>query len=180
MREQPARLLLALALILVSQSTARAQDLNRVRSELKDIEADTEHLRRTPLDRSQLRSPTHVEERLTDGELFFRLRDYVRASVIFTDIVDNYPQHTAYPDALFLLAESLFKANDFLGARARYRMIIDHADQAAYRPHVQRSLGRLIEIAIHIRDFDGVEDYFTRLSKLPPTEVEAATNYFRA
>lgn len=158
----------------------QAQDLDRVHRQLKDLEADAQQLQRTPLGRSQLRSPTHVEERLTDGELFFRLRDYVRASVILTDIADNYPQHRAYPDALFLLAESLFKANDYLGARTRYRLIIDRADQAPYRPFVQRALGRLIEIAIHIRDFDGVDNYFARLSQLPPTEVEAATNYFRA
>jgi TolA-binding protein len=148
--------------------------------ELTEVDAAAQQLAKSPLQRSQLHSPTHVEERLTDGELFYRLQDYVRASVIFTDIVDNYPQHTAFPDALFLLAESLFKANDFLGARTRYRTIIERADQNAYKPYVQRALGRLIEIAIHIHDFDGVDDYFTRLSKLPPSEVEAATNYFRA
>ena len=82
----------------------------------------------------------------------------MRASVIFTDIVDNYPQHRAYPDALFLLGESLFAASDYLGARTRYRQIIEHADQPAFRPYVQRALGRLIEIAIHTRDFDGVEE----------------------
>ena len=59
-------------------------------------------------------------------------------------------------------------------------MIIERADQPAYKPYVQRALGRLIEIAIHIRDFDGVDQYFARLSQLPPSEVEAATNYFRA
>jgi TolA-binding protein len=174
------RLLLSVAWGLAFVAQAHAQDINRSTRELTDIEAEAQQLSKAALQRSQLRSPTHVEERLTDGELFFRLQDYVRASVIFTDIVDNYPQHRAYPDALFLLGESLFKAGDYLGARGRYRSIIERADQTAYRPYVQRALGRLIEIAIHIRDFDGVDDYFTRLSKLPPSEVEAATNYFRA
>jgi tetratricopeptide (TPR) repeat protein len=159
---------------------ARAQDLGKVERELSGIESDAQLLRQTPLSHSQLRSPTHVEERLTDGELFFRLQDYVRASVILSDIVDNYQTHPSYPDALFLLAESLFKAGDYFGARTRYRTIIQHADQPAYRPHVSRSLGRLIEIAIHVRDFEGVDEYFTRLSRLPPSEVESATNYFRA
>ena len=180
MRVQPHRLLLACALCSLCAAQAQAQDLNATLGQLTDIEASAVQLQKAPLQHSQLRSPTHVEERLTDGELFFRLRDYVRASVIFTDIVDNYPQHRAYPDALFLLGEALFKANDFLGARSRYRMIIERADQPAYAPYVQRALGRLIEIAIHIRDFEGVDDYFTRLSRLPPSEVEAATNYFRA
>ena len=185
MTSQPHRLLAAvLASLAVSvvlgSAAASAQDLGSVERELSSIESDAQMLRQAPLSHSQLRSPTHVEERLTDGELFFRLQDYVRASVILSDIVDNYQTHPSYPDALFLLAESLFKAGDYFGARTRYRTIIQHADQPAYRPHVSRALGRLIEIAIHVRDFEGVDEYFTRLSRLPPSEVESATNYFRA
>ncbi|MFI5307270.1 MAG: tetratricopeptide repeat protein [Polyangiales bacterium] len=181
MTRQPSRLLVLPVLLSVAfAARAHAQSVDKVGRALTEVEAKVDQLKRAPIQRSQLRSPTYVEERLTDGELFFRLQDYLRASVIFTDIVDNYPQHRAYPDALFLLAESLFKAGDFLGARERYRAIIAHADQAAYQSYVQRSLGRLIEIAIHIQDFTGVDEYFTRLSKLPPSEVEAATNYFRA
>jgi TolA-binding protein len=181
MRQQPSWLRAVwIASTLAWAANGHAQNLDKVGRSLTEIESEVHQVSRSPLQRSQLRSPTHVEERLTDGELFFRLQDYVRASVIFTDIVDNYPQHRAFPDALFLLSESLFKAGDYLGARGRYRTIIARADQAAYKPYVQRALGRLIEIAIHIRDFDGVDDYFTRLSKLPPSEVEAATNYFRA
>lgn len=181
MARQPSRLrVVGFALGLACALPVRAQSIEDVGKQLTNLQADTEQLQKSPLQHSQLRSPTHVEERLTDGELFFRLQDYVRASVILTDIVDNYPTHRAFPDALFLLSESLFKAGDFLGARNRYRTIIEHADQNAYKPYVQRALGRLIEIAIHIRDFDGVDDYFAKLSKLPPSEVEAATNYFRA
>jgi TolA-binding protein len=147
---------------------------------LSNIDTDAEQLHKVPLIHGQLRGATRVEERLTDGELYLRLGDYVRASVVLSDVVDNYPKHTAYPDALFLLGESLFKAGDYFGARTHYRMIIDRADEAAFRPFVQRALGRLIEIAIHIRDFEGVDAYFVRLSRLPPSDVEAATNYFRA
>jgi TolA-binding protein len=183
MSPRPSRLpavVVVLALVLHASAQAQAQDLSGATRELSDIETAAMQLGALPLRGSQLRSATYVEERLTDGELFYRLQDYVRASIIFTDIVDNYPKHAAYPDALFLLAESLFQAGDLLGSRTRYRMILDHADETVYRPHVQRALGRLIEIAIHVRDFDGIDRYFERLSQLPPTEVESATAYFRA
>jgi TolA-binding protein len=157
-----------------------AQDLSKVVTELTLVEGEAEQLRSIPLRKAQLRSATYVEERLTDGELFFRLKDYVRASIIFTDIVDNYPQHVAYPDALFLLGESLYHAGDYLGARTRFREMLARADEGVFRQYVQRALGRLIEIAIKVRDFDGVDDYFARLSRLPPAEVEDATAYFRA
>src|SRR5690349_25054052 len=131
MRSQPQRLLTAvMALCALGASPALAQKIDDAQRELTDVEAAAQLLMRTPLSHSELRSPTHVEERLTDGELFFRLQDYVRASVILSDIVDNYQGHPSYPDALFLLAESLFKAGDYFGARTRYRQIIEHADQA--------------------------------------------------
>jgi len=181
MRRQPPRLLLLLGFVAVGAPvTATAQDLEAARKSLADIEQATEQLTRTPLRRAQLRSATFVEERLADGELFYRLRDYVRASVLLTDIVDNYPQHAAYADALFLLSDSLFRAGDYFGARSHFRRIVDRASESSFRPHLQRTLGRLIEIAIHTRDFEGVDSYFTRLSQLPPSEVEAATAYYRA
>ena len=173
-------LLLVLGIFLATARPVAAQDLRALAREITDLEGRLEAVSRQPLRNTAVRSPTFVEERLTDGELFYRLQDYLRASIIFTDIVENYPNHAAYPDALFLLGESLFQAGDYLGARSRFRMVIDHANEARFGPYVQRALGRLIEIAIHIRDFDGVEGYFLQLSRLAPGEVEATTAYFRA
>ena len=159
---------------------AHAQDVESITRELTTIEGQSDALAHESLDSTERRSATHVEERLTDGELFYRLQDYIRASIIFTDIVDNYPTHAAYTDALFLLGDSLFRAGDYLGARTRFREIIAHSQEQRFRPFVQRALGRLIEIAIHTRDFDGVEEVFQQLSRLPPAEIEATTTYFRA
>lgn len=163
-----------------SISVSRGEDAQKLEQGLRDLESQSQLLAAEPLTGTTLRSPTFVEERLTDGELFYRLQDYVRASIILTDVVDNYPQHAAYPDALYLLGESLYSAGDYLGARTRLRQLIARADEPAFRSYASRALGRLIEIAIHTRDFDGVELYFERLSKLPPQEVEAATTYYRA
>jgi TolA-binding protein len=170
----------ALAFVLGQVAHVRADDVPAIEREIKDIAGDTDQVRKVPLTRSQLRSATHVEERLADGELFLRLGDYVRASVILSDIADNYTNHRAHPDASFLLGEALFKAKDFLGARKRYAQIIERADQPLYGTYAQRSLGRLIEIAIRIRDFEGVDAYFTRLAQLPSSQVDAATTYFKA
>ncbi|MDQ3037689.1 MAG: tetratricopeptide repeat protein [Myxococcota bacterium] len=172
--------LLSMIAASVPASTAGAQGAEGVDRELTAIEGQTRALLGEPLRREGLRSPTHVEERLTDGELFYRLQDYVRASIIFTDIVENFPNHAAYPDALFLLADSLFRAGDYLGARTRFREVLAHSGEPLFRPFIQRSLGRLIEIAIHTRDFEGIDEVFAQLNRLPPSEIEAATTYFRA
>ncbi|GAB4205572.1 MAG: hypothetical protein OHK0013_21600 [Sandaracinaceae bacterium] len=168
------------ALCSTLSATAQAQDLDAITRETTTIEGQVDALLREPLEERGRRSPTYVEERLTDGELFYRLRDYVRASIIFTDIVDNHADHAAYSDALFLLADSLFRAGDYLGARTRFREVIARSQDPRFRPFVQRALGRLIEIAIHTRNFDGIDEVFRQLSSLPPAEVEAATAYFRA
>ncbi len=172
--------LVGILLLANTPSVGAAQDIDSLNRRMTDLEGELASLAQVPLRAEAVRSPTYVEERLTDGELYFRLRDYMRASIIFTDIVEHHRQHRAYPDALFLLAESLYKAGDFLGARSRYRQVIDNAGQSSFRPYLQRSLGRLIEVAIHIRDFDGVEQYFQRLSSIPSDQVEASTAYFRA
>ncbi|MFN7701516.1 MAG: tetratricopeptide repeat protein [Deltaproteobacteria bacterium] len=161
-------------------SAAVAQDLDAITRETTSIEGQVDALVREPLEEQGRRSATFVEERLTDGELFYRLQDFVRASIIFTDIVDNHREHAAYSDALFLLADSLFRAGDYLGARTRFREVIASSADPRFRPFVQRALGRLIEVAIHTRDFDGIDEVFQQLSRLPPAEVEAATSYFRA
>jgi TolA-binding protein len=169
-----------LGALALATSPASAQSVEQIAREVTDLEGDAAQLLQQPLRRDQRRSATFVEERLTDGELFYRLQDYVRASIIFTDIVDNYPTHRAYPDALFLLGDSLFRAGDYLGSRTRFRQLISRSNDTAFRPYLQRALGRLIEVAIHTRDFDGVEDYFAQLSRIPPSEIEATTAYFRA
>ena len=148
--------------------------------ELVDIEQSVTNLRKVPLRGSDMRSPTYPQERLTDGELFFRLHDFIRASVILTDVVERFPKHAVYPDALYLLAESLFNASDYLGARAYYRIVLDHSNEPAFRSRLQGALARLIEIAIRIRNFDGIELYFDRLARLQTDTIEAATAYFRA
>jgi len=173
---------LTLALFAASSVPGAAQDLSSVGREMTAIAGDAQAIARESLERdsARMRSRTFVEERLTDGELFYRLQDYVRASIIFTDIVDNHATHRAYPDALFLLGDSLFRAGDYLGAKRRFEIVLDRAMEPAFRPYAQRALGRLIEIAIQTRNFEGVEDYFAALSRLPPGEIEAATTYYRA
>ena len=134
---------------------------------------------RCSIDNAAETTPTS-SERLTDGELYYRLQDYLRASIIFTNIVETYPTSRSFPDALYYLGESLYQAGDLLGARTRFRSLLERADQPGMGPYLQRTLGRLIEIAIRIRDFDGVEGYFQQLSRLPSTEVEATNAYYRA
>ena len=172
-------LILAGALGVVSPRVA-AQDLNQQNRELADLEDDARRLMSQRVQATDRKSDTFVEERLTDGELYLRLEDYLRAAILFTDIVEHYPTHRAYPEALFLLGESLFLAGDYLGARKRYAGVIERSSDPGFSPYLQMSLSRLIEIAIYTRDFRDIDAYFARLEALPSESLSVTTSYFRA
>ena len=159
---------------------AAAQDLTQANRELSDLESDAQRFMSRPVRANDMKSDTFVEERLTDGELYLRLDDYLRAAILFTDIVEHHPTHRAYPEALFLLGESLFLAGDYLGARKRYALVIERSSDPAFAPYLQMSLSRLIEIAIYTRDFDDIDSYFARLEALPSESLSVTTSYFRA
>ncbi len=173
-------LFLALGLLALDAPKAAAQDLATANRTLSELEADAQRLLADPVRPLDLKSETFVEERLTDGELYLRLEDYLRAAILLTDIVEHYPTHRAYPEALFLLGESLFFADDYLGARRRYAQVIDRGGEPAFSPYLQSSLSRLIQIAIHTHDFRDVDSYFSRLDAIPSSTLSISTAYFRA
>lgn len=170
--------LIACAAMLLAPATVSAQDLERIARQISSLEDQAAQLERSQAD-EQVESPRRVEERLTDAELLFNMQDYNRASILYLDVVENHETHPGFPEALFRLAESLFQSQNYYGARTRYREVLDRATQPGFRGYAQEALGRLIEIAIHLNEFDGVEAYFTRLSQLPPSDVTSATHYAR-
>ncbi len=175
------RLQASAALVLFSLCAVTSVSAQNIERELADIESRANQLQAEPLRKEQLRSATHVEERLADGELFFQLKDYTRAAIIFSDIVNNYPNHTAYPNAVYMLAESLYKARDFFGSRRHFRQVLEgSSNNAGFRSYVKPSIGRLVDIAIQTQDFRDIETYFVRLNQLPPSDITVAANYQRA
>ncbi len=173
-----AALLAALA-ALAAPRGARAQDLNRVADDVTRLESQAQRMGEQLQSATAARRGPDVQERFADAELLYRLRDYSRASVLFTDIVENHQNTPAFPQGLFLLGESLYQAGDRYGARSRFREVLRHSSEPIFRSFLQRSLGRLIEIALRLNDYTGVDDYFRQLGQIPPSEVEAQVTYIR-
>lgn len=164
----------------VGTTAVHAQGLENASRAVTELESRAAGLETLLVDQERpLARAAPYTERFADAELLYRLRDYARAAVLFTDIVTNYRDTPAYPNALFLLGESLYQAGDRLGARARFREVVAHAGDPVFRPFVQRALGRLIEIALRTGDVTGIEEIFARLNQIPPSEIEAQTTYIR-
>jgi TolA-binding protein len=157
-----------------------AQDRRSIETGVTTLESDAGEVLSQTLVRDGYRSQKTADQRLSDGRVLLGLKSYVPASLVLTDVVENHPTHASIHEARYLLGEALFGAGDYLGARTRFREVIAHADEPAVRPFASRALGRLIEIAIRTHNFDGVDEYFERMNRLPSQEVEAAATYFKA
>lgn len=175
------RALLGVLCLSLWGTSINAQDLSAQAGEVARVETAVQRLGEALPSAGALaqRRGPGVEERFADAELQYRLRDYSHAAILFTDIVENYGNTPAFPQGLYLLGDSLYLAGDRYGARTRFRQVLDHASDPVFRPFVQRALGRLIEIAIRLNDYAGVDQYFQRLGQIQPSEVEARTAYVR-
>jgi TolA-binding protein len=72
------------------------------------------------------------EQRLAAGEVLLRQRNYERAGETFGQVVELFRQgqtgEAVHADALFLLAESYFRADQLLAARRQYLEIVGLGD----------------------------------------------------
>ncbi len=106
---------------------------------------------------------TKVERRLRQGEVHFLLKDYLRASILLLDVVDDPTQrgHPQYDDCVFLLAESLRMSRNFTGARRYYEEILERSDGERLKDVV---LG-LLEVAGETQHFERIDKYIARLKQ---------------
>lgn len=179
MRCRTARWGAGLLLVWCGLPRVAAADVAAAERQIADAAQDVTNLAREASVRLGEDRVHYVEEKLADADMFFRLGFYEEAGVMYLDIVENYPEQTAYADALFHLGESLYKAEDPYGAREFFERLLQQSGEPRFRPYVQPALGRLIEIAIRMEDFAGIERYFAELNRLPAAEVAAVTPYFR-
>ncbi len=104
---------------------------------------------------------TKVDRRLREGEIHFLLNDYLRASIVLLDVVEDEANksHPRYDDCVFLLAESLRKSKNYSGARRNYEEILPRASGDRLKDVV---LG-LLEIANATNHYEDVDRYIGRL-----------------
>lgn len=116
-----------------------------------------------------------VETRINDGRVFYLLKDYGRASIIFLDLVSNKTQvgTPAHRDSLFYLADSLFLKGNYIGARRHFEELIKTGAADYYADSVKR----LIEIATFSGDYDNVEHLYQQAQSRGHTSHELAYVY---
>lgn len=117
-----------------------------------------------------------AERRLVEAQTLFELKSYVEAATLLLDIVDKYPNTKVWDDAVVLLGESLYQGHDMLSARRHFQLAIKANTGSR---NEQRALNRLIEISLQTGDYDHVDEYLERLSKIPADRQDPSVPYVR-
>jgi len=102
--------------------------------------------------------------RLNDGQSLMLLKDYVRAAIVFHELVDGgkHKRNSRYVDAAFSLGEALFFGKNYIDARTYFRLVLDHERGGPFR---RLAMVRLMQIALNTRDFAEVDRYHDRLGR---------------
>ncbi len=87
-----------------------------------------------------------VEQRLTNGELLYRTKDYPRATVVFSEILEEFPDTASYPDALWLRGETFYAQKEYLSARRDYRALVERYTEPRFNPYFGKALARLVDV----------------------------------
>lgn len=127
--------------------------------------------------KGQERTPA---QRIADAVLLLGSKDYARAATVLNEVVEKYPSHpTAYPDALALLGETYFRSRQYLSARRVFRQIVSSSNEARFVPYQAKALGRLVDIALRIKDFSSLDEIFASMNRVPPAAVGSGLAYAR-
>lgn len=118
------------------------------------------------------------EQRIADATLLMGSKDYNRAAAVLNEIVEKYPTHpTAYPDALTMLGETYFRSSQYLSARRVFNEIVRRGGEARFTSYQSRALGRLVDIALRIKDYSSLDEIFASMNKVPPSAIGSGLAY---
>ncbi len=147
------------------------QSISNYRSSLNNIQ--------NVMARSARRERT-AEQRLADGDLLLRTRDYDRAAIVFSQIVEKHPNNApVYAEALFLLGETYYRSDQLTSARRVYTRVAQEGRTgrlAAFKP---RALARLTDIALRTGDLEALDDLYRRLGESSTGTADALLAYAR-
>ncbi len=118
------------------------------------------------------------EQRLANGELLYGMKDYSRANVVLSEILEEYPNTPSYPDALWLRGETYYANHDYLAARRDYRSLVERGSEPRFQTYFGRSLGRLVDVSLRLKDPpETLAPLFEKFNQVPPAQVDAGLLY---
>ena len=174
-RSRVAAFVLPLGLCWVSQASADSAAVRTAQTEVASVARETGSVQQA-VDRSKAERLT-AEQRVANGELLFRSKDYARATVVFGEILEEFPDTASFPDALWLRGETFYAAKEYLSARRDYRLVVQRGGEGRFQPYFGKALARLVDVSLRTGDLAGLDEVFAKLNMVPPAQVDAALLY---
>jgi tetratricopeptide (TPR) repeat protein len=169
--------------LLSSAALAIDSDDARHQAETAISHLETEIVRNAPPPKSPYQPPTPAE-RVAAGDMLLRTKDYDRAIVELSKVLELYRQgkvpEAAYADATFMIGEAYFQSRQYLSARRHYRDVLEQASRPTFEAYVGRSVSRLVDVALRTGDIESLDFVFARLDRLPATDRSGSLPYARA
>jgi len=147
-------------------SPAGAQDdVSRYQERVETLGKSIRDLEKRYINSVLLERRYSVETRINDGRVFYLLKDYDRASIVFLDLVHNpsIKGTPAHRDSLYYLGDSLYHLNNLIGSRRHFKDLVDEGAGDYYAD----ALTRLIEIATRTADYEQVEELYQTAKREP-------------
>ncbi len=121
-----------------------------------------------------------AEQRIGEAVLATGSKDYARAANLLNEVIEKYPNHpTALPDALSMLGEVYFRSKQFLSARRVFKQIVARSGEGRFSQYQAGSLGRLVDIALRLKELKELDDIFASMAKVPSGAASSALSYAR-
>jgi tetratricopeptide (TPR) repeat protein len=118
------------------------------------------------------------EQRLANGELLFRNRDFARASVVLSETLEAFPNTPSFPDALWLRGETYYAEGDYLAARRDYKLLVERGSEPRFQAYVGKAIARLVDVSLRLNDPPELfVPLIEKFGQVPPGQVDAALLY---
>ena len=158
----------------VDSLKAQAEDTDK---QLMSSRRDMEFVEKQYSQRDEVSDDDARRERYEKAVTRYLLEEYSEASVLFYDLVANKDFQTSrlYADALFYLADSLYRQKNYLGSRLYLKQLL-----ALKQGHYKEALSRYLEIAGRLNEFAGIDEQINQARGLSGGELPAELSYVYA
>ena len=118
------------------------------------------------------------EQRIANADLLFGMKDYQRALVVLSEVIEEYPNTPNYADALWHRGEVYYAAHDYLSARRDYRAIVDRGNEPRFQTYFGKALARLVDVSLRVNDPpETLAPIFDKFNQVPPAQIDAGLLY---
>ena len=177
--------LAALLLALIS-TWSHAMDASKFGSKLQNVEMQLNKITKQLSDTRGMYKSVYNEpvkerayRRMNDGQVLFLTKDYLSASILFFEIIEDpkLAKHLSREDVLYHLAESLHQIKNNLSARKYFKKLI----KTGSPKYFQTAMARLVELSLDLNKYEDFEKYYRQLFKsVPADKIEPHIPYLYA